>query len=172
MKINFCWKNLFMSEISKEHINKDQLNIRPMTISDLPQVLKIEESSFKNPWKKEHFVYEIKENKYSEPIVMCLGDKVIGYAICWRLFEEFHLANIAIDPEYRGMGLGEYLFDYTLYMVKNELYYILEVRVNNVPALKLYTKKGFSILFTRKNYYPDGEDAFVMVKQMKSGDIL
>jgi ribosomal-protein-alanine N-acetyltransferase len=161
-----------MSGILKEHIDLEQITIRTMQISDLDRVLEIEKKSFPNPWKKDHFLYEIKDNRLSEPIVMLYKNKIIGYAVCWHLYEEFHLANIAIDPDYRGMGLGEFLFDYTLQLAGKEMYYILEVRVNNLPALKLYQKKGFSILFTRKNYYPDGEDAFVMVKQMKSGDIL
>ncbi|RMF57218.1 MAG: ribosomal-protein-alanine N-acetyltransferase [Calditrichaeota bacterium] len=159
-----------MSGILKEHIDLEAIQIRPMRIGDLDQVLAIEEKSFSNPWKRDHFLYEIKNNKLSESIVMEYNGQIIGYAICWHLFEEFHLANIAIAPEYRGLGLGEYLFDYTLSRAQNEQYYVLEVRVNNLPALKLYQKKGFSILFTRKNYYPDGEDAFVMVKHMKSGD--
>ena len=40
----------------------------------------------------------------------------------------------------------------------------LEVRVSNAPAMSLYLKHGFRGLYARVRYYPDGEDALVMVK--------
>ena len=41
---------------------------------------------------------------------------------------------------------------------------LLEVRVSNVAAMKLYLERGFSGLYARPRYYPDGEDALVMEK--------
>ena len=49
---------------------------------------------------------------------------------------------------------------------------ILEVRITNKSAYKLYEKLGFEEIGTRKNYYrlPEGrEDAFVMSKSLKRG---
>ena len=39
---------------------------------------------------------------------------------------------------------------------------LLEVRVSNAPAIALYEKFGYERYGVRKNYYADGEDAFVM----------
>ena len=42
-------------------------------------------------------------------------------------------------------------------------YITLEVRVSNIPAIKLYEKYGFKSLGTRKGYYQDNnEDALIM----------
>ena len=42
-------------------------------------------------------------------------------------------------------------------------YLTLEVRVSNIPAIKLYEKYGFQSLGTRKGYYQDNnEDALIM----------
>ena len=43
----------------------------------------------------------------------------------------------------------------------------LEVRESNTPAVELYTKLGFEIARTARNYYADGEDAYVMAKQLQ-----
>ncbi len=43
----------------------------------------------------------------------------------------------------------------------------LEVRVSNRAAMLLYLKRGFRGLYARSRYYPDGEDALVMVKEWK-----
>ena len=40
----------------------------------------------------------------------------------------------------------------------------LEVRSGNTGAIKLYEKCGFAKFGVRKNYYKDGEDAFLFRK--------
>lgn len=42
----------------------------------------------------------------------------------------------------------------------------LEVRVSNAPAQMLYLKNGFCGVYARSRYYPDGEDAIVMKKEL------
>lgn len=42
----------------------------------------------------------------------------------------------------------------------------LEVRVSNADAQKLYLKHGFVGAYCRSRYYPDGEDALVMKKEI------
>ncbi|MEM2816343.1 MAG: hypothetical protein QXY34_04090 [Candidatus Bathyarchaeia archaeon] len=44
-----------------------------------------------------------------------------------------------------------------------ENYQVLEVRVSNKIAQKLYEKLGFKIVETIPGYYSDGEDAYYMV---------
>ena len=42
----------------------------------------------------------------------------------------------------------------------------LEVRVSNVVAINLYKSVGFNIVATRKKYYENGEDAYLMLKEL------
>ncbi len=45
----------------------------------------------------------------------------------------------------------------------------LEVRKSNVKAISVYSKFGFTVFSERKKYYADGEDAFVMLKELYHG---
>lgn len=43
---------------------------------------------------------------------------------------------------------------------------MLEVRVSNGAAIALYDQLGFKQVGRRKQYYPDGEDAILMNKDL------
>ena len=42
----------------------------------------------------------------------------------------------------------------------------LEVRVSNTVAINLYKSFGYEIVTTRKRYYENGEDAYLMLKEL------
>jgi ribosomal-protein-alanine N-acetyltransferase len=86
----------------------------------------------------------------------------------FNLVKKGHIVSVAILPEYRRKGLGHAILAEALkgmreYNVKEGY---LEVRVSNQPAIDLYTKLGFSISKTSRHYYKDGEDAYIMVKEI------
>ena len=90
---------------------------------------------------------------------------LIGFAGMWLAFDEAHVTTIGVDPDQRGLGLGELLllcmFDEAVARGANWL--TLEVRVTNAAAQALYRKYGFTAHGTRKRYYSDNnEDALIM----------
>ena len=79
---------------------------------------------------------------------------------------------IFVHPISRGQGLaGEMLKDFEWHC--SETYQadsvMLEVRVSNLAAIRLYEKFGYQRIHKRKRYYQDGEDAFVYSKTIKPG---
>ena len=42
----------------------------------------------------------------------------------------------------------------------------LEVRTNNINAIKFYKKHGFKKISTIKSFYQNGEDAYLMEKNI------
>ncbi len=142
--------------------------IRPMTMDDLNTIVTLEQRIFNDPWSKSSFEAELLINKkYSFPLVMELEGKIVAYAVVWYFFEELHIANIAVHPDYRRMGLGRMLMEYILEKFGNAEFAFLEVRQSNKAAIKLYQSLGFKILNIRRQYYNDGEDALVMVKDLR-----
>jgi len=141
--------------------------IRIMRFDDLERVMEIEKESFADPWSRKSYEFEVAGNRFSVPIVLEIDHEIIGHAVIWRIFEEFHIATIAIAPEYRGQGWGKYLLSSLMEMAAEAEYALLEVRPSNTGAIRLYEKFGFAKVGTRRHYYRNGEDAVIMRKEFK-----
>jgi ribosomal-protein-alanine N-acetyltransferase len=126
----------------------------PMKDKDIPQVVDIEQRSFKFP--KPEAIFREDEHKY---LLAKDDSKVIGYIGIEKILDEVHIINMAIDPDYRQQGIGKRLMQHVL---NDEEVFFLEVRVSNESAKGIYEKYGFKVINIRKGYYADGEDAYVM----------
>ncbi|RMI06646.1 MAG: ribosomal-protein-alanine N-acetyltransferase [Calditrichaeota bacterium] len=146
---------------------KPKVVIRRMTLADLDAVQKIERTVFTDPWSRESYRYEIRQNRFSFPVVLEVGGEVVGYAVAWRIYEEFHIANLAIAPEHQGKGWGKLLLNFLLEQAGGAKFALLEVRRSNRRAIRLYEKFGFQPFGVRPRYYHDQEDALVMRKQLR-----
>lgn len=140
----------------------ETIRIRPLGYSDLPQVIGVERRAFPTPWSLAMFVLEL-----SKPSGVCLaaleGEKVVGYLICSRYDQVWHLMNIAVDPPTRRRGVATGLLEQMLERAGREASYTLEVRTSNAGAITLYEQFGFRSAGTRPRYYHDtGEDAVIM----------
>jgi len=139
--------------------------IEKMTLAHLDDVIEIEKQLFTDPWSRRSFQFEILANQYSLPLVLLIDKKVIGYTIVWIIFGEFHIANIAIHPNYQRKGLGSYLLSEVLKKSVGLKHAILEVRESNLNAIRLYERFGFEKISVRRHYYSDGDDAIIMRKR-------
>ncbi|GAA0496718.1 ribosomal protein S18-alanine N-acetyltransferase [Salinibacillus aidingensis] len=141
------------------------VSIRPMRISDLHQIINIEQKTFNTPWDEGSFKSELEQNKFAHYYVIEDEGIPFGYCGLWVVYESAQITNIAILPEYRGNNYGQELFSYALDEARalqaREM--SLEVRTSNIIAQKMYRKFGFVPVGIRKNYYIDNhEDAIVM----------
>lgn len=134
---------------------------------DNADVAALEKICFEYPWSAE-MVTETSSLPNFCGVVAKENDETIGYAGAIYALDSADIALVAVSPEKRQKGIGfsllkslfEKLFSFG---VKNVF---LEVRVTNDPAKNLYLKAGFSPVGLRKNYYENGEDAFVMVREL------
>lgn len=99
----------------------------------------------------------------------CTEVTAVGIIICRSLCEaqEAEVLTIGVLPEVRQRGIGYQLVTTTCYAVTSSLF--LEVSVDNVAALKLYQKVGFTTVGKRRNYYQklDGTAADALILQVK-----
>lgn len=145
-------------------------HLRPLRVSDLPQVMGIELLSFPTPAKEATYRYELTENLLAHYQALTLGNDgriapLLGYAGYWLMADEVHVSIIAVDPEWRGCGLGELLLLNQLYLAvgHDAMLVTLEVRESNTVAQALYRKYDFDVVGWRRRYYRDtGEDAVLM----------
>jgi [ribosomal protein S18]-alanine N-acetyltransferase len=140
----------------------DALEIRRLTYSDLPSVLSIERRSFPTPWSLAMFVLEL-----SKPSGICLaattGQGLVGYLVCSRYADVWHLMNVAVVPERRRAGVATTLIRRLFEEAGADARYTLEVRTSNAEAIAMYRRFGFRPAGRRRRYYHDnGEDALIM----------
>jgi [ribosomal protein S18]-alanine N-acetyltransferase len=139
--------------------------ISDMNIENIDDVVNIEQLSFRIQWSKDAFKMEIEKNKCAKYRVLLKEDKVIAYGGMWIVVDEAHITNIAVHPDYRGIGLGNAIVEDMINLARslNILAMTLEVRISNTPSIKLYSKYGFKEVAKRKEYYTDTkEDAIIM----------
>jgi len=90
---------------------------------------------------------------------------IVGFAGLWLMVDEAHVTTIAMHPNFRRRGLGEYMLA-SLIDIAYEIgarWVTLEVRVTNYNAQNLYRKYGFREAGLRHRYYSDNqEDALIM----------
>lgn len=144
----------------------DNLRVCKMEESYLEEVLEINNICFNPPLTSDSLKKEI-ENKFSKYIVAIKEGKVIGFAALWLIIDEVDIINIAIHPDYRGIGASNLLMDGVINLCKEHKIpsITLEVRSNNEVAKNLYKKYGFKEEGIRKNYYGDNLDAIIMWKK-------
>lgn len=140
------------------------ITIAPMTARHLPDVLEIEIGSFSTPWSWESFRGEL-GNPDSHAFVALEDSAVVGYICIRRIWDEGHILNLAVRPDFRRRGIARSLVLRGIEEFRadrcKDVY--LEVRVSNHAAIRLYETLGFKRERLRKSYYVlPLEDALVM----------
>ena len=149
--------------------------VRPIREEDVAGICEIEKLCFAMPWSEESILHDVKENPVACWLVLDDGaGRVIAYAGMWFVLDEAHVCNVAVHPDYRGLGYGRRVFEALIDTAQKNLMSLmeLEVRRSNTVAQNLYHGAGFIDVGFRKRYYADNnEDALVMVlTQMPEGN--
>ncbi|WP_251861522.1 ribosomal protein S18-alanine N-acetyltransferase [Clostridium sp. Marseille-Q2269] len=149
-------------------MNKKDIIILPLSLEYIDGVMEIDSLSFSVPWSKISYETELK-NKFAKYIIVVdkTNNKVLGFAGMWLIIDECHITNIAVHPNYRGLGIGNILMNEIIEFCKQHTItgITLEVRESNTTAKNLYYKHGFKDSGIRKGYYSDNnENALLMWK--------
>lgn len=138
----------------------------------LKDICTVEAASFTLPWTKEMLAAEFLKS-YAFFLGIFDEERLAGFSLNWVLFEEGHVADFAVLPEYRRQGFGGSLLDASLQemSLRGAAVVHLEVRKSNVSAIALYASRGFARAGIRPRYYTDtGEDALLMQLILETKD--
>jgi ribosomal-protein-alanine N-acetyltransferase len=136
-----------------------------MTLDDVPDVHRIEASSFPVPWPDYAFRQELQTNRMAHYMVVRAGAETVGYGGMWLMVDEAHITTFAVTPEWRRRGVGGRLMLEMMGLARElgARVATLEVRLSNRAARALYGRFGFRPVGVRPRYYSDnGEDALIM----------
>ena len=137
--------------------------IIPAELQHLEDIFTIEKSAFNKPWTRNQIKDDIQSDMYSENWVYIMDELVVGYIFGWIIYDEFHLNNIAVHPEYLRRSIGKELIGHIISRVISRYIKVilLEVSANNISAQKCYKSLGFIQVGIRKDYYSKGDDAIL-----------
>ncbi len=137
-----------------------------MDNSHIDEIVKIENACFSHPWTKDGIIEAM--NNRTKFYVFEKGGKVLGYVGVSVILDEGYITNVAVLPEYRGLGIARALMKKLddLARLENLSFISLEVRTSNQKAISLYEKFDYKTEGVRKNFYDDPrEDALIMTKR-------
>lgn len=119
-------------------------------------------------WSVESVKSAIK-GRYSYVLISKCSEIIAGFCAVTILGgDTLSIDSIAVMPEFRHNGAAQKMLDFAFYNLSPDIKEcILEVRSQNIPAIKLYEKLGFSQNGLRKNYYRGpADDAVLMHKNI------
>ena len=141
------------------------ITIRKMQVKDALPVSRIEQEIFSKPWSYQGFVDALNLGN----AIFFVADeegKIAGYIGMYMSLDEGEITNVAVTAKMRQRGIGGML----LSEMKKEAErrsiakIILEVRVSNAGAIRLYERNGFKNCGVRKGFYElPKEDAYIMM---------
>lgn len=140
-------------------------NVRPMQVADVDAVSVLEAAIFSQPWSKKGFNDALNMENTIFLVAEHTG-KIAGYIGMYLSMDEGEITNVAVAPEVRCMGIGNALMSHAkaIATTKGITRIVLEVRVSNANAIRLYERNGFKICGTRKGFYEfPKEDAYIML---------
>ena len=143
--------------------------IREMRMDDVSAIAELEKVCFSDPWSESSIASEV-NNPLSYWLVAVEHGKVVGYVGSQSVLDSADMMNIAVSPEFRRQGIGEKLIlALTDHLRKNRVIaLLLEVRVSNAQAIRIYEKFGFVEVGRRRNYYRNPkEDALILRKEWR-----
>ncbi len=138
--------------------------IRPMTDGDLPDVWRLEQSCFSDPWSMK-LLTDALSGGFDRFFIAEREGRFCGYGDLRIVAGEGEIARIAVKEDVRRLHVGRELMEAMLDAAERagapEV--TLEVRESNTAARKLYESCGFAAEGRRKRYYRNPEeDALIL----------
>ena len=154
--------------------SKTQFTTRPARPSEVAYIQNLSERVF-----HQYGPYEIMLPRWFEAVITVtvlalMGKKPVGFAMfthpkkTWVFPRACELLAIAVEPERQGQGTGDLILSEIERMAEDLGIekMVLHTGVENMPGQKLFMKHGFAPTQIKTNFYPEGQDALMMAKDL------
>ncbi|MCL7038329.1 hypothetical protein MKW94_022460 [Papaver nudicaule] len=158
------------------------VDIRMATLADIPEIVACALGCFpsSDPVTTSSFFEKYLLSPLEIVYVAESGGHIVGHVVATMLTDELeededewregHISWVGVHPTHRKLGIAAKLMTAAEKALVQEYgceYVELHVRVSNLAAVNLYTNiLGYSLLCTEDKYFNDGEDAYVMYKEL------
>ena len=131
------------------------------------ELIKKTENEFPRFFSNTKILNDFKQNIFTKYFIYLEKSNIIGFVNYYDLYDRFELSYIEVKNEFRNKKIGSKMIEYLINIgeTKNIKNITLEVNVENINALKLYSKYNFKKVAIREKYY-DGIDGYLMERKM------
>lgn len=139
-----------------------KIELVPLTAAFAPVASALHAQGFDDPWDADAIIrlldvpgaFGILAYQPGDPAQNC-EDLPLGFVLMQTVLDEAEINTITVAPAARRMGVGKKLLGAVEERLRasNVTRMLLEVAVDNDPAIALYTQNGFSEVGRRKGYY-------------------
>ncbi len=139
--------------------------LREVRWQDLQTLAGLEDALFgADAWSLDSWWGELAARPRRQYVLAEDAAGIAGYAGLDHAGDTADVMTIAVLPDRRGGGLGRRLLEELVARARagGALRLLLEVRADNTAARGLYAQRGFTLVRTRRGYYPGGVDALVL----------
>ncbi|MEM4233365.1 MAG: N-acetyltransferase [Thermoplasmata archaeon] len=146
------------------------LTMRLFVPTDIPEVTRIVKSSLGEDYPPS--LYLTVHNIWREGFIVLQEDgRMVGFVAAVPSGDRVaRVLMLAVDPASRRKSYGRTLMQelYSNCLAKGLDTVVLEVRKSNEAAISFYTRQGFAIYGEISRFYSNGEDAYKMMKVLRS----
>ena len=155
-----------------EHLSST-LQLREYSPEDFKRLWELDQRCFSAEvaYSRRELAYYLR-SKTTICLLVFEKQKFVGFILGQADLRGFgHVVTVDVEPSARKLGTGSKLMRaleerFAKAKCKSIL---LEVAVNNLPALSFYKKHGYSVLKTLPRYYPGEIDGLLMGKRIATG---
>jgi len=144
------------------------INIKKFQPNDIYSVLKIANKCLTETYNPSIFNYFYES--FPEGFIVAENNhKIIGFIVAVNSYDDNgRILMLAVDDRFRKKGIGSKILNNALHeLSKISINSVeLEVRTENTSAIIFYKKNGFKEMERIKSFYQNGEDAFIMKKEI------
>ncbi len=148
--------------------------IRQSRVSDRESIGRLSQKVFSIYGSYEETISEWFESGLVVCLVAVVEKQTAGFAMLGRLLSEeigmdhCEILAVAVEPERQRMGIGRLLLErieiQAVQIFVNRLF--LHTAVENTRAQQLFLKGGYRPYERKNRFYPGGQDALAMVKEL------
>ncbi len=133
---------------------------------DLEAVGKIESENLTS-WSQSSLRQELAVRQGSCFVAEAGGHRIVGWCACRKIWPEAELLKIAVVEREKTKGVGSFLLQHLMEELQGQKFSVLflEVRSQNMAALKFYNHHGFAQIGMRRAYYCDPKDDALILRK-------
>lgn len=161
-------------KVQKKTGYRDWVTVRPARAEDVDYIRSLSRKVFHQYGPYENILARWFESDIAVTLLALMGKRPVGFVLLGRLERKWYppyvseLLAIAVEPAKWKLGVGDLLMREVLREAKelNVETLVLHTAVENFSGQKLFEKYGFTPLEVKKNFYPKGQDALMMYKDI------